>query len=35
MMRDPKDRGKDTWRRVSWEEALDYVADKFLDIKEK
>ena len=35
MMRDPKDRGKNNFRRVSWEEAIDYVAEKFLDIKAK
>lgn len=35
LMRDPEDRGKNTFRRASWDEALDYVAEKFLDIKAK
>ena len=35
MKRDPKDRGKDKWERISWDEAIDLVADTFLDIKEK
>lgn len=35
MKRDPKDRGKDKWERISWDEAFDLVATKFLDIKEK
>ena len=35
MKRDPKDRGKDKWERISWEEAIDLVVDTFNDIKEK
>lgn len=35
MIRDPKDRGKNVWKRVSWDEALDLVAEKFNDIKAK
>lgn len=35
MKRDPKDRGKNKWERISWDEAIDLVADTFLDIKEK
>jgi anaerobic selenocysteine-containing dehydrogenase len=29
MKRDPKDRGKDKWQRVSWEEAMDLIYEKF------
>ena len=28
MKRDPKDRGKDRWERVSWDEAYDLIAEK-------
>lgn len=35
MMRDPKDRGKDAFRRASWDEALDHIAEKFLKFKEE
>lgn len=28
-------RGKDTWERISWEEALDYVANELKSAKEK
>ena len=29
------ERGENKWREVSWDEALDYVASKMLDIKQK
>lgn len=29
------DRGEGKWRRVSWDEALDYVADRLMDIQAK
>lgn len=29
------ERGDGTWQRVSWEDALDYVAQRMLEIKEK
>ena len=35
MKRDPKDRGKDTWEEISWDEAFDLIYDKFTEIKEK
>ncbi len=28
-------RGKDEWERISWDEAIDYIADQFKTIKEK
>ncbi len=28
-------RGKDEWERISWDEAIKYVADEFVKIKEK
>lgn len=33
MKRDPKDRGKDKWERISWEEAYDLIVEKFNKIK--
>ena len=35
MKRDPKDRGKDKWERISWDEAYDMVYEKFSEIKAK
>jgi anaerobic selenocysteine-containing dehydrogenase len=35
MKRDPKDRGKDKWERISWEDAYDLIYDTLTDIKEK
>ncbi len=35
MKRDPKDRGKDVWERISWDEAYDLITEKFMDMKEK
>lgn len=29
MKRDPKDRGKDKWERISWEEAYDLIEEKY------
>ncbi len=33
MKRDPKDRGKNKWERISWEEAYDLIVEKFNQIK--
>lgn len=35
MIRNREDRGKDKWRQVSWDEALDYTYDNMMEIKEK
>lgn len=35
MKRDPKDRGKDKWKRITWDEAYDLITEKFMDMKEK
>ncbi len=35
MKRDPKDRGKDVWERITWDEAYDFITEKFMDMKEK
>jgi anaerobic selenocysteine-containing dehydrogenase len=35
MKRDPKDRGKDKWERISWDEAFDLVCGKVNEMKEK
>lgn len=35
MKRDPKDRGKDKWERITWDEAYDLITEKFMDMKEK
>ncbi|WP_417144892.1 molybdopterin-dependent oxidoreductase [Raoultibacter massiliensis] len=35
MKRDPKDRGKDAWQRITWDEAYDLIAEKFLAYKEE
>ena len=35
MRRNPKDRGKDAWERMSWNEAIDYVAGKLIEIREE
>lgn len=35
MKRDPKDRGKDKWERITWDEAYDLITEKFMDVKEK
>lgn len=33
MKRDPKDRGKNRWQRITWEEAYDLIEEKFNQIK--
>ena len=35
MKRDPKDRGKNVWERISWDEAYDICEKKLKDIREK
>ncbi len=35
MIREKADRGKDKWRQVSWDDAIDYVVDNMNNIKEK
>jgi anaerobic selenocysteine-containing dehydrogenase len=35
MIRDPKDRGKDKWKQITWDEAMDIVCDKVNEMKEK
>ena len=35
MKRAKEDRGKDKWEQITWDEAYDTIATKFLDIKEK
>ena len=35
VKRDPKDRGKDKWERITWDEAYDLITEKFMDMKEK
>lgn len=35
MKRDPKDRGKDKWERISWDEAFDLAYEKLNGIREK
>ncbi|WP_165062869.1 molybdopterin-dependent oxidoreductase [Adlercreutzia sp. ZJ154] len=34
MVRDPKDRGKDKWKEVTWDEAYDLIESKVRDIWE-
>ena len=34
MKRDPKDRGKDKWERITWDEALDIIEERVNYIKE-
>ena len=34
MKRDPKDRGKDKWERITWDEAFDTIAEKVAYYKE-
>lgn len=34
LKRDPKDRGRDKWEAISWDEAYDLIFDKFTEIKE-
>lgn len=34
LYRDPKDRGKDVWRPVTWDEALDIVEERYNYVKE-
>ncbi len=34
MKRDPKDRGKDVWERISWEEAYDLIYTTFKEISD-
>ncbi len=35
MKRAKEDRGKDKWERITWDEAMDTIAETFLDLKEK
>lgn len=35
MKRDPKDRGKNTWERITWDEAYDLIAERFHAISEE
>ena len=35
MKRAREDRGKDAWERISWDEAFDLIADKFLALREQ
>ena len=35
MKRKPEDRGKDAWERITWDEAYDLIAEKFLAYKEE
>ncbi|MFA6808511.1 MAG: molybdopterin-dependent oxidoreductase [Eubacteriales bacterium] len=35
MKRDPKNRGKDKWERISWDEAYDLIEEKFNKIKKE
>ena len=35
MIRDPKDRGKNTWKQVTWDEAVDYIEDHLRPIIDK
>ncbi len=35
MKRDPKDRGKDKWERISWDEATQLIVDKTEEIRAK
>lgn len=35
MKRDPKDRGKDKWERISWDEATQFIVDKTEEIRAK
>ena len=35
LKRDPKDRGKDKFERISWDEAYDLIVEKFNAIKEE
>ncbi len=35
MKRDPKNRGRDAWERISWDQALDEIAGKILAAKEE
>ena len=34
MKRDPKDRGKDAWEEITWDEALDLVARRFTELRD-
>jgi anaerobic selenocysteine-containing dehydrogenase len=35
MRRDPKDRGRDVWERMSWDEAYDLIEERFKDIRDR
>lgn len=34
MLRDRADRGKDAWKRITWDEALDWIEDAYNDVCE-
>ena len=35
MKRDPKDRGKNAWQRITWDEAYDLIEEKTREVREK
>lgn len=35
MKRDPKDRGKDKWERITWDEAYDLIVENTMKVREK
>ena len=35
MKRDPKDRGKDKWEQISWDEAIDLIVEKTEELQAK
>lgn len=35
MKRDPKDRGKNKWQRITWDEAFDEIEAHLVDLKER
>lgn len=35
MKRAKEDRGKDRWERMSWDEAIDYVSERLIEIRDK
>lgn len=35
MKRDPKDRGKNTWERITWDEAYDLIEENYYKVREK
>lgn len=35
MKRDPKDRGKNAWERITWDEAYDLIEENYNKVVEK